>query len=63
MGCVEGMPVIAEVDIPTGIPLGCELDDQWHAVDHVHLGDRDVMVKATASMAAQLSKNGPGSRT
>jgi 2,3-bisphosphoglycerate-dependent phosphoglycerate mutase len=48
--------VIAEVEIPTGIPLVYKLDDQLHAVDHFYLGDRDAVAKATASVAAQSTK-------
>lgn len=47
--------VIAEVNIPTGIPLVYELDDHLKAVTHYYLGDREAVAKATAAVAGQLS--------
>jgi 2,3-bisphosphoglycerate-dependent phosphoglycerate mutase len=47
--------VITELNIPTGIPLVYELDDQLHAVNHYYLGDQEAVAKATASVAGQLS--------
>jgi 2,3-bisphosphoglycerate-dependent phosphoglycerate mutase len=48
--------VITELNIPTGIPLVYELDDQLRAVNHYYLGDQEAVAKATASVAGQLSK-------
>jgi 2,3-bisphosphoglycerate-dependent phosphoglycerate mutase len=48
--------VITELNIPTGIPLVYELDDDLHAINHFYLGDRDAVAKATASVANQLGK-------
>jgi len=48
--------VITELNIPTGIPLVYELDDDMRAVNHFYLGDQDVLEKATASVANQLKK-------
>jgi 2,3-bisphosphoglycerate-dependent phosphoglycerate mutase len=46
---------ITELNIPTGIPLVYELDDQLNAVNHYYLGDQDAVARATASVAGQLS--------
>ncbi len=48
--------VITELNIPTGIPLVYELDDDMRAVNHYYLGDQDALEKATASVANQLKK-------
>jgi 2,3-bisphosphoglycerate-dependent phosphoglycerate mutase len=48
--------VITELNIPTGIPLVYELDDELHAVNHYYLGNQEAVAKATASVAGQLSK-------
>ncbi len=48
--------VITELNIPTGIPLVYELDNDLHAINHFYLGDRDAVANATASVANQLSK-------
>lgn len=48
--------VITELNIPTGIPLVYELDDDLRAVNHFYLGDQDALEKATASVANQLKK-------
>ncbi|MBW6486166.1 MAG: 2,3-diphosphoglycerate-dependent phosphoglycerate mutase [Syntrophobacterales bacterium] len=48
--------VITELNIPTGIPLIYELDDQLRAVNHFYLGDQDAVAQATASVANQLNK-------
>ena len=48
--------VITELNIPTGIPLVYELDDQLRAVNHFYLGDQEAVAKATASVAGQLAK-------
>ena len=48
--------VITELNIPTGIPLVYELDDDLHAINHFYLGDQDAVANATASVANQLNK-------
>ncbi|MHB8771344.1 MAG: 2,3-diphosphoglycerate-dependent phosphoglycerate mutase [Syntrophales bacterium] len=47
--------VITELNIPTGIPLVYELDHDLRSVNHYYLGDQDAVVRATASVAGQLS--------
>ena len=47
--------VITELNIPTGIPLVYELDDDLRAINHYYLGDQEAVAKATASVAGQLS--------
>ena len=47
--------VITGLNIPTGVPLVYELDDQLHSVNHYYLGDQEAVAKATASVAGQLS--------
>jgi 2,3-bisphosphoglycerate-dependent phosphoglycerate mutase len=47
--------VITELNIPTGIPLVYELDEDLRAVNHYYLGDQDAVARATASVAGQLS--------
>ena len=46
---------IPQLNIPTGIPLVYELDDQLQARTHYYLGDPDRVKAATASVAAQLT--------
>lgn len=48
--------VISELNIPTGIPLVYELEDDLHATNHFYLGDRDAVASATASVTNQLGK-------
>ena len=48
--------LITELNIPTGIPLVYELDDNLQATNHFYLGDRDNVAKATASAANQLGR-------
>ena len=45
---------IVGLNIPTGIPLVYELDDDLKAVGHRYLGDADAVAKATAAVANQL---------
>ncbi len=47
--------VITELNIPTGIPLVYELDENLRAVNHYYLGDQEAVARATASVAGQLS--------
>jgi 2,3-bisphosphoglycerate-dependent phosphoglycerate mutase len=42
-------------DIPMGVPLVYELDDDLRALNHYYLGDQEAVAKATASVAGQLS--------
>ncbi|MFH1085034.1 MAG: 2,3-diphosphoglycerate-dependent phosphoglycerate mutase [Chloroflexota bacterium] len=46
---------IPELNIPTGIPLVYELDEELRAIRHYYLGDPDVAAKAAAAVAAQAS--------
>jgi 2,3-bisphosphoglycerate-dependent phosphoglycerate mutase len=54
---LDGVPddAIAELDIPTGIPLVYELDSDLRAQNHFYLGDPETIARATAAVAAQLS--------
>jgi 2,3-bisphosphoglycerate-dependent phosphoglycerate mutase len=44
---------IVELNIPTGIPLVYELDDQLTPIRHYYLGDPEAAAKAAAAVAAQ----------
>src|SRR5690606_26490856 len=44
---------IAELNIPTGIPLVYELNSQFKPIRHYYLGDADEAKKAAAKVAAQ----------
>jgi 2,3-bisphosphoglycerate-dependent phosphoglycerate mutase len=44
---------IVSFNIPTGIPLVYELDDDMKAINHYYLGDEDKIRKAIESVAAQ----------
>ena len=44
---------IPELNIPTGIPLVYELDDDLRALNHYYLGDADAALKAAAAVANQ----------
>jgi 2,3-bisphosphoglycerate-dependent phosphoglycerate mutase len=44
---------IAELNIPTGVPLVYELDDNLKAVNRWYLGDPEAIKKATAAVANQ----------
>jgi 2,3-bisphosphoglycerate-dependent phosphoglycerate mutase len=46
---------ITQLNIPTGIPLVYELDDDLKALKHYYLGDEEAIKAATASVAAQLT--------
>jgi 2,3-bisphosphoglycerate-dependent phosphoglycerate mutase len=52
--------VITELNIPTGVPLVYELDDNLRAVNHFYLGDPDAVANAAASVANQLSRKQAG---
>lgn len=47
---------IVELNIPTGVPLVYEFDDQFNAVKHYYLGDAEAVNKAMAAVAAQGMK-------
>ncbi|MBC7793817.1 MAG: 2,3-diphosphoglycerate-dependent phosphoglycerate mutase [Clostridia bacterium] len=47
---------IVELNIPTGIPLVYELDDNLKPVKHFYLGDADKAAAAAAAVAAQGAK-------
>jgi 2,3-bisphosphoglycerate-dependent phosphoglycerate mutase len=44
---------IPELNIPTGIPLIYELDQDLHPIGHHYLGDPDDIAKAAAAVANQ----------
>jgi 2,3-bisphosphoglycerate-dependent phosphoglycerate mutase len=46
---------ITELNIPTGIPLVYELDDELSEVRHYYLGDQDKAKAAAESVAKQSS--------
>lgn len=45
---------IVEVEIPTGVPLVYELDDNQRAIHHYFLGDEEETKKTTESVAEQI---------
>jgi 2,3-bisphosphoglycerate-dependent phosphoglycerate mutase len=47
---------IVELNIPTGIPLVYELDDELKPLRHYYLGDPEAAAAAAARVAAQASK-------
>ncbi|MBC7237565.1 MAG: 2,3-diphosphoglycerate-dependent phosphoglycerate mutase, partial [Chloroflexi bacterium] len=47
---------IAELNIPTGIPLVYELDEELKPIQHYYLGDPEVVARAAAAVAAQLQQ-------
>jgi 2,3-bisphosphoglycerate-dependent phosphoglycerate mutase len=49
---------IPELNIPTGIPLIYELDDDLKPVRHYYLGDPEAAAKAAAAVAAQAQRKG-----
>ncbi len=44
---------ITTLNIPTGVPLVYELDDELKAVDHYYLGDQEAAAKAAEAVANQ----------
>lgn len=48
---------IVDLNIPTGIPLVYELDDQLKPIDHFYLGDPEAIRRATEAVAGQLKKS------
>jgi 2,3-bisphosphoglycerate-dependent phosphoglycerate mutase len=49
---------IVGLNIPTGIPLVYELEDDLRPIRHFYLGDPEAVKKATAAVAAQLARKG-----
>jgi len=49
---------IVELNIPTGIPLVYELDDNLKPIRHYYLGDPEAAAKAAAAVAAQAQRKG-----
>jgi 2,3-bisphosphoglycerate-dependent phosphoglycerate mutase len=49
---------IIDLNIPTGIPLVYELDDQLKPINHFYLGDPEAIRRATEAVAGQLKKSG-----
>ncbi len=47
---------IPGLNIPTGIPLVYELDDELNAIRHYYLADDETLKAATASVAGQLKR-------
>ena len=47
---------ITELNIPTGVPLVYELDDDLKPIKHYYLGDADAVAKAAAAVAEQGKK-------
>jgi len=47
---------IPELNIPTGVPLVYELDDNLNRIKSYYLGDPEEIAKAAAAVAAQASK-------
>ena len=47
---------IVSLNIPTGIPLVYELDDDLAPIRHYYLGDAEKIAKATNAVASQLEK-------
>jgi 2,3-bisphosphoglycerate-dependent phosphoglycerate mutase len=51
---------IVELNIPTGIPLVYELDENLQPLRHFYLGDPEAAARAAASVAAQSTRKGSG---
>ena len=47
---------IVGLNIPTGIPLVYELDDELKPIRKFYVGDAETVAKATAAVANQLKK-------
>jgi 2,3-bisphosphoglycerate-dependent phosphoglycerate mutase len=47
---------VVELNIPTGIPLVYELEDDLTSIRRYYLGDPEKLAEATAAVAAQLKK-------
>jgi len=53
---------IVSLNIPTGVPLVYDLDDNLSPLGHRFLGDPDAVKKATQDVAGQLDPHGLGER-
>ena len=49
---------IVKLNIPTGVPLVYELDDDLKAIKHYYLGDPEEIAKAVNEVANQINKKG-----
>ncbi len=49
---------IPELNIPTGVPLVYELDDDLKPIKHYYLGDPEAIAAAAAAVAAQAARKG-----
>jgi 2,3-bisphosphoglycerate-dependent phosphoglycerate mutase len=47
---------ITELNIPTGVPLVYELNDEMKPITHYYLGDPEAVARAAAAVAAQGTK-------
>jgi len=47
------MRKIVGLNIPTGVPLVYELDDELKAIRHYYLGDQEAIAAKAAAVAAQ----------
>lgn len=47
---------IVELNIPTGVPLVYEFDDQFNVIKHYYLGDQERIAQAMAAVANQGKK-------
>jgi len=47
---------IVQLNIPTGIPLVYELDDELKPIKHYYLGDQEAIKKAADAVANQGKK-------
>jgi 2,3-bisphosphoglycerate-dependent phosphoglycerate mutase len=52
---LDGVPdsAIIDVNIPTGIPLVYELDDELRPIEHYYLGDPEEAKRAMQQVASQ----------
>lgn len=51
---------IAELNIPTGVPLVYELDEHLKPIKHYYLGDQDEILRAQQAVADQGKAHQPG---
>jgi len=49
---------IVELNIPTGIPLVYELDDDLKPLRHYYLGDPEAVARAAKAVAEQAKRKG-----
>jgi 2,3-bisphosphoglycerate-dependent phosphoglycerate mutase len=57
LDCVSDADIV-ELNIPTGIPLVYELDDDLKPIRHYYLGDQERIAEAMRSVASQASLKG-----